>query len=196
MKQLAQLAEMGVSIPDEFRRDMAMAGEWQTVSERVLLPHNDPAGEAKADIKSTGPLKRKYPGEEDENGEGEPIQRRDWGSTIKVYPTLNSKDSDLDALLGSRKPPGLPNPTTGEDALVSSRSDHPAEENPTSSMMSSSNADYRPSMLKTELSDIQNLELSKIPIAAEVDGPQVKESDGASEEVMFKKRKAKNIRHK
>ena len=27
---------MGVAIPEEFRREMAMAGDWQTLSERAI----------------------------------------------------------------------------------------------------------------------------------------------------------------
>lgn len=61
-QQLAQLAEMGVSIPEEFRPDMAMAGEWQVTSERII----EPEGEKKPDALALGVRKRAVEEEEEE----------------------------------------------------------------------------------------------------------------------------------
>ncbi|POS83160.1 hypothetical protein EPUL_004816, partial [Erysiphe pulchra] len=38
-QNLAQLAEMGISIPSELRPDMAMPGEWEVISEHVIDPN-------------------------------------------------------------------------------------------------------------------------------------------------------------
>jgi hypothetical protein len=75
-QQLAQLAELGVSIPDGYRPDMAMAGEWQVTAERII----EPDGEKKTDALALGVRKRVV--EEDE-GEVE-VKKRRWGSTYKL----------------------------------------------------------------------------------------------------------------
>jgi U1 zinc finger len=40
-RQMEQLAAMGVAIPEEYRRDVAMAGDWQFVSRTVIEPRTD-----------------------------------------------------------------------------------------------------------------------------------------------------------
>jgi hypothetical protein len=101
-KQMAQLAGMGIAIPEEYRGDMALAGEWQTLSETKI---EDVEGAAK----SIGVRKRKHDGEEeDEEDEGgnpsERLVSRGWGSRMRSYPgAQNVDDEDLDALLASTK---------------------------------------------------------------------------------------------
>ncbi|KAJ9224431.1 hypothetical protein DTO169C6_3262 [Paecilomyces variotii] len=100
-KQMAQLAEMGVAIPDEFRREMALAGEWQTVSERVI----DTQDEEKPERPSLniGVRKRKLEGQEaEEEEEAQRAVKKNWGSTTRQYPGAED-DEDLDALLESTK---------------------------------------------------------------------------------------------
>lgn len=97
---MAQLAEMGIAIPDEFRGEMAMAGEWQTVSERPVVDSRDnEPGESSA--LSIGVRKRKHEGEDEEEAEVK-APRKVWGSTTKEYP-VGQDDEDLDALLESTK---------------------------------------------------------------------------------------------
>jgi hypothetical protein len=91
-QQLAQLAEMGVSIPEEFRGEMAMAGEWQVTSERIILPLD---AERNPDTIGIGVRKRTAQ-DEDEKEAAEPKRRR-WGSNLTAYP--REDESDLDALL-------------------------------------------------------------------------------------------------
>lgn len=104
-RQLAQLAEMGIAVPEEFRGDLAMAGDWQVVSERVIHDHDHDNGEegvkkeedgeegneerkyAAAGGLSIGVRKRKYKGQrdEEEGGGGDEVgemmaARRGWGS--------------------------------------------------------------------------------------------------------------------
>jgi len=94
-RQWAQLAEMGIKVPDEVRAEMAMAGDWQVVSQRTV---DDPSA---AEPLSIGVRKRKYEGQEEEEEEkkeaGETVARRGWGAAMKRYPREDT--SDLDALL-------------------------------------------------------------------------------------------------
>ena len=107
-KQLQQLAEMGVAVPEDFRREMAMAGDWQTTSQRVLYDTTQMDGgikkeevfeDSKNEILNVGVRKRKYEGEEEEEEAGEKLGRRGWGSTTRSYPGSTGHDDDLDALL-------------------------------------------------------------------------------------------------
>jgi hypothetical protein len=102
-KQMAQLAEMGVAIPDEYRGDMALAGEWQTLSETKIE-------EIEGAAKSIGVRKRKHDGDEEDEDEegGNPSERlvsKGWGSRMRVYPGAQNDDDEegLDALLASTK---------------------------------------------------------------------------------------------
>ncbi|KAF2667490.1 hypothetical protein BT63DRAFT_456786 [Microthyrium microscopicum] len=89
-RQMQQLAAMGVALPDEYRAEMAMAGEWQTVRapKQKLQPTKD--GLVK------GVHKRKSEAVEEEEEEVQP--RRGWGRQEKIYPG-QSADLDLDDLL-------------------------------------------------------------------------------------------------
>lgn len=85
---------MGVSIPDEFRPEMAMAGEWQVTSERIIETED---GEKKPDALALGVRKRVL---DEEELEAAQVKKRRWGSTYKTYPA-EEDNSDLDALLGN-----------------------------------------------------------------------------------------------
>ncbi|PKY05252.1 hypothetical protein P168DRAFT_318277 [Aspergillus campestris IBT 28561] len=102
-KQMAQLAEMGVAIPDEYRGDMSLAGDWQTVSTRVIREEGE--GE---DGGVRGVRKRKMQEvdeeEEEAKREAEKFVSRPWGSRTRVYPgAVGGEDTDLDALLESTR---------------------------------------------------------------------------------------------
>ncbi|KAJ5133638.1 hypothetical protein N7448_001339 [Penicillium atrosanguineum] len=97
-KQIAQLAEMGVAVPEEYRGDMALAGDWQTLSETKV----DTEGLEGA-AKSIGVRKRKHDGDEEDEHIPEPVARLGWGSRMKTYPGAQDEDEDLDALLASTK---------------------------------------------------------------------------------------------
>ncbi|OJJ82177.1 putative formin binding protein [Aspergillus glaucus CBS 516.65] len=102
-KQMAQLVEMGVAIPEEYRRDMALAGDWQTTSVKVIRDDNEEGNPA---AKSIGVRKRKAEGDadgEEEQEEPERFVSKGWGSTVRKYPGAQSEDEDLDALLASTK---------------------------------------------------------------------------------------------
>ena len=104
---MAQLAELGIAVPEDFRRENAMAGDWETVSECVIYP-----GKAKPEVKDEedekpsmgiGVRKREAKGEEDEEEmrrEQGRKRKRKWGTDVKALP---GDDDDLDALLGAAK---------------------------------------------------------------------------------------------
>ncbi|PLB55112.1 hypothetical protein P170DRAFT_461059 [Aspergillus steynii IBT 23096] len=118
-KQMAQLAEMGVAIPQEYRGDMALAGEWQTLSEKVVDGASTP---------SLGVRKRKHEEadeeEEEAKKEAERFVSKPWGSRTRQYPGAQD-DTDLDALLASTKdikkskPSTSDAPAQGDDKEVS-----------------------------------------------------------------------------
>ncbi|KAL9100250.1 MAG: hypothetical protein Q9163_004357 [Psora crenata] len=107
-KQLQQLAEMGIAVPDDFRKEMAMAGDWHTTAERVMydtsrkgveIKKEDDGKESKEPMLNVGVQKRKYEGQEDEEQAVEKVVRRGWGSTTRPYPGAAGEEHDLDALL-------------------------------------------------------------------------------------------------
>lgn len=100
---MAQLVEMGVAVPEEYRRDMALAGDWQTTSVKVIRDDNEEGNPA---AKSIGVRKRKAEGGadgEEEQEEPERLVSKGWGSTMRKYPGAQGEDEDLDALLASTK---------------------------------------------------------------------------------------------
>ena len=111
-KQMAQLAEMGVEIPNEFRADMALAGDWKVVSERVI--EDEETKQLKKDASTFGAVgvrKRKHGEQGDGSGEeeeedGNPgpahLSSKTWGSVMKEYPDRPGNE-DLDALLESTR---------------------------------------------------------------------------------------------
>ncbi|KAI6249194.1 hypothetical protein HI914_02555 [Erysiphe necator] len=92
-QNLAQLAEMGISIPSEFRADMAMPGEWQTISEKVIDPIKV---EIKPEITSTGRRKRKLDDGETEEEEERLISNKRKSNWKLPY---EDDDNELNALL-------------------------------------------------------------------------------------------------
>lgn len=104
-RQMQQLAAMGMEVPEEFRREMGMAGDWQTVKvTRIERPPDDP--DSKEAI-AFGIKKRKFEDQEEEEailGSGDasaPKKNRSWGAKMKTFPgSKKGGDADLDALLG------------------------------------------------------------------------------------------------
>ncbi|KAH0844756.1 hypothetical protein AYO21_01924 [Fonsecaea monophora] len=94
-KQWAQLAEMGIKVPEEFRSEMAMVGDWQVVSQQIV---DETPSEAPL---SKGVKKRKYEGQDEDEEEkkeaGEAVVRRGWGAATKRYP--GHDEADLEDLL-------------------------------------------------------------------------------------------------
>lgn len=182
---MAQLVEMGVAIPEEYRAEMALAGEWQTLSETKVESEG---------AKSIGVRKRKLEGEEDE--EGNPIPEfvsRGWGSRMKTYPgaQVEEDDGDLDALLASTKELKKPKTdTTAEPAQMKMKPEM-------SFKIETENSDS-----KASTAPVQDTDNSPVIKTEEVQAPVVEEpappsADPPTDEgagVVFKKRKAKVMR--
>ncbi|KAJ5088439.1 hypothetical protein N7456_012055 [Penicillium angulare] len=209
-KQMAQLAEMGIAIPDEYRGDLSLAGQWQTLSESTVDP------EAEAAAKSIGVRKRKLEGNED--NEGEPIPEeyvsKGWGSRMKIYPgAQDDGDEDLDALLASTKDLKKVKMDTSTADLGEVKSEFelpPKQEDKTGD----ADANTKPAVATASEGDLsitiktegdqsntvktegdqsikvktEELDLSSIPLASA--NPESEEAPG----VVFKKRKPKVIR--
>jgi len=86
---------MGVKVPEGFRSEIAMAGDWQVTSQQTV---DETPSEA---LLSIGIKKRKLEGQEEDEEEketaGEDVVRRGWGAATKRYP--GHDNADLDDLL-------------------------------------------------------------------------------------------------
>ena len=201
--QLAQLAAMGVAVPEDFRRETAMAGDWQTVSEIPVYDGDVKKEEDTKDVKPVmagdnpsrkafGVRKRKLDDEAGSADEGDRVVRKGWGSTIKPYPGAN-EDLDLDALLNGTKKSASTHVGANsqtQEPLFDKRPDHASlnagEENPASNTLFIKREDSGPDGALTDLND-------------SADGPQTAlkhEEEEPTGGVIFKKRKAKSIRQK
>lgn len=185
-QQLAQLAELGVAVPDEFLPDLAIAGQWQVTETRIIGVDE---GDKKPDAVALGVRKRAV--EEDEE-EAEANKRR-WGSAYRLHPSQED-DADLDALLnnaigqGKGKAPATKKESNDEIKLE-------IEEEPNTAIIpeltrSVDSEATKASGIKSEVSD-GSTTVSEIP---PLDGDRKDEEGPAT--VVFKKRKAKNIRQK
>lgn len=189
-KQRAQLAEMGVSIPSEFRSDMAMPGEWQVTAERVIDPEGE---EKKPEALALGVRKRVVGEEEEELNEA---KKRRWGSTYRTHPT-EEEDNDLDTLLSNATRKGK-EPETKVETKVEVKeeaSDPPGIPEPTSegALPVSAVKTESPSGLDGQDEAEAAKVLDSIPPISEAK-PEIE--DLIAPGVVFKKRKAKNIRQK
>lgn len=199
-QQIAQLAEMGVAIPEDFRKEMAMAGEWQTLSETPIYEAGNINGEMedrKPDALNVGVRKRKFEGQEEEEEAGEAVVRRGWGSTTRVYPGLNqSGEDDLDLLLGktqmnTRRSGVEHNSTAGQSRSQDQTfvGEHAADELAQSAL-------DRPAVKKEDSGGI-GIPLPLVPSHGLLEDSTIKVENNALEpEIMFKKRKTKPIRQK
>ncbi|KAJ5324545.1 Zinc finger U1-type [Penicillium atrosanguineum] len=88
-KQIAQLAEMGVAVPEEYRGDMALAGDWQTLSETKV----DTEGLEGA-AKSIGVRKRKHDGDEEDEHIPEPVARLGSQKTKQSAPSIAKQEPE------------------------------------------------------------------------------------------------------
>ena len=94
---------MGVALPDAARGDLAIAGDWKTVSEEVVGEVNE-NGEFKVTTLNKGVRKRKVDEDEEEReAAGEMItKKKGWGHTFKTFPGSKGGDDDLESLFGRK----------------------------------------------------------------------------------------------
>jgi hypothetical protein len=187
-QQLAQLAEMGVSIPDEFRGEMAMAGEWQVTSERIIGPTE--GKEKKPEAIGFGVRKRTVPDDEEE-AEAIETKKRRWGSTYRTHPG-GDDDADLDALLNNSTAKGK-QASADSDVKQEPLEGASDESKPHPKVEAEFGEGHKPS-IKREPSDGLVKLADTSPALADVDIKN--ETDSGAGNVVFKKRKAKNIRQK
>ncbi|BDD58431.1 hypothetical protein MPDQ_006518 [Monascus purpureus] len=181
-KQMAQLAEMGIAIPDEFRGEMALAGEWKTVSEKVIQEKKKEPSSSSTPA-AVGVRKRKHEGgDEDSEGEDPAPTRfvsRGWGSALKQYPG-SKEDEDLDALLESTKEIKRVKPSVS-DTPDAKNSDTPVKDEGQATVQET---DEVPHVKKEEPTDAA----MTLTTAAETERKE------AVPEVIFKKRRPKAMR--
>ncbi|KAK0117646.1 hypothetical protein ONS95_011978 [Cadophora gregata] len=187
-KQLAQLAEMGISIPGELRSGMAMPGEWQVTSERIIEPEGS---EKKPEALALGVRKRVVDEDEAELNEA---KKRRWGSAYRTHPTEDG-DDDLDALLSNATRKGK-EPVTKVEVKeeVKRETSEPKLEEASDPKEETQSTDVpEPTGIKKELSEVDSKTLDSLP---PVEGLKQEADEQACSGVVFKKRKAKNIRQK
>ena len=192
--QLAKLAEMGVAVPEDYRREVAMAGDWQIMSEKPV--DSRAKGEDFEDFKNFAPdtslnigvRKRKFDGQEEEEEAGETVVRKGWGSKIRHYPpSIGGNDDDLDALLNkSIKQVAAHTASSGENSATETRVG--VIEAAKDSASGESPADTP--TIKKEESDTGSNETTVIQDAPAPTHIK-KEDTNAEPTIMFKKRKAK-----
>ena len=177
-----------------------MAGDWQTTSERLVYDNDMAKKEEPEDVKpgglNVGVRKRKFEGQEEEEEAGETVVRRGWGSTTRAYPGSGGDEDDLSALLNSTKRTvgggeGLQipesRPSSGleqADSHVTSKEVQPKLDSPT--------------IKKEEPSDSGGISnTTPNELAVETTQQFLKQEEGSPDSgVIFKKRKAKPIRHR
>jgi len=170
-KQWAQLAAMGVVVPEEVRAENALVGDWKVVSMKVV-------GEEEKKPLNTGVKKRKLDEEEEEvAAAGEMItKKKGWGHTFKSFPGKLGGHDDVEALFQKVK-----KPETKESDGVKAESE--VKEEP----------DVEEENAQSALLDIPTEEeAAKIgPIEANVEGGTLvkEEGDSPAPTVVFKKRK-------
>ena len=186
--QRAQLAELGVAIPDEFRPDLAMTGEWQVVSERII----ESEGEKKPDAIALGVRKREDRDEDEDELEAKKMR---YESRFRTHP-VEDEAGDLDALLSNvTRIEKLATKTEPKDEAVSGwvAQENIKQEPLAVSNIATTGSDVESSIIKTEPLD----EESTAPTVTSLTvGSNKPESEGSLGGIVFKKRKAKNIRQK
>ena len=194
-KQLQQLADMGIAIPEEARREMAMVGDWQTQSMAAVgsklnnvKQEDDDDEENKPSALAVGVRKRKHEGDGEKKETGPAVLKKGWGSTTRSWNTAD--DGDLEALLNTTKmtKPKLHKPS---EAL-------PSVDSTTKTPLCASpqvNEDT-PQVKREDPCDASISAIGDMHPPASRDTPGRLENDMEEVGAVFKKRKAKPIRQK
>ncbi|KAG6363692.1 hypothetical protein INS49_008793 [Diaporthe citri] len=198
-RQAEQLDSLGVSLPDEFRKDLAMAGDWQVTSTTIVT--DPPADGDTPGASARGVHKRERTDEEieEENAiKGLFKKPRRWGRDSRTA-AGDGDNAELDALLSG----GLVVKKQEEDTVK--KEEHVE---PTAETAAVKQEDPEPSMVKKEPSEEGVPPLAEVPTdpSPKAEKPALKTEEGASAvesseaqdvpAVTFKKRKPKNIRQK
>lgn len=182
-KQREQLAELGVAMPDDFRPEMAMAGEWTVTNTRVIKDTSAAKdGDINSEVRATGVRKREVTEDEKEHEDavrGLFKKPRKWGRDSRA--TRQEEDADLDALLNgsmlTKSEPKDESPIkdepepTGAEETIKQEGDVVKEE-----------PDTEPSGISDP---VKTEELGPLPPV------KTEDEDAGPAPVIFKKRKAK-----
>lgn len=180
---------MGVAVPEEFRKEVAMAGEWQTLSE---TPLDEVTGERikkeEGDVKpeglNVGVRKRKFL--EDLAEEEAEVRRNIWGSTTKSYPGPKGgeqDEEDLNTLLGKTK---MVMPTAAADKKFHNQACH--DHLPP---VAAASEGQPPLIIKKEPSDCDETAPNTHRLESVHANQAIIKAEGKPPPIMFKKRKAK-----
>ncbi|KAG7285826.1 hypothetical protein NEMBOFW57_008120 [Staphylotrichum longicolle] len=199
-KQLEQLAELGVNIPTELRRDMAMAGEWTVTATRVIdsSERSEDKDAAAAEGRATG-VKRERERTEEEKEQEDAIKglfkRRKWGVDSKTMPA--DEDAELEALLSG--PLVKPKKEEPEPPVV--KTEDGQEETVQGDVAEAAKQEPVPLIKKEPDEEDTGLGASEaresgLKTTSGVEGAERTEDGQPGAAVVFKKRKPKNIRQK
>lgn len=215
-RQAEELASLGVNIPDQFRGDLAMAGEWTVTSTTIVPERNNAAGEENPDAVARGVHKRERTEEEIEEEEavkGLFKKPRRWGRDSRAVAGGDSED--LDALLsgglvvvkkqedeeeGQNKPMKEENEEKkvvkeAQETVKTEPEAHVKDEGQDSPPIKKEPLNYD-APIPDEVPSVEDDKSdAPPPIKTEDEGTEGA-SGGAAPAVIFKKRKPKNIRQK
>lgn len=186
-RQAAQLAAMGISVPQEHTKETTGGSEWSTVSETPIYHVKQEDGESKS-AAAFGVRKRKL---DEDDEEAEAVVRKGWGSKFKTYAGSKGDDEHLDALLTStvikKKDTKKEEPDMKEEDHEIRKEEHDLAEG--------ENSEPKASSLPLKKEDsISNPDLAAIP-PVEQASASVKHEDTAAAPadppIVFKKRKGK-----
>lgn len=195
-RQLQQLADMGIAVPEETRREMAMAGDWRTLSvtpvynkiENPIKEEED--GNDKSSALAVGVRKRKHEGDEEKQEAGATVVQKGWGSTTRSWNIDN--DGDLDALLETTQIVNhKPNNSSEAPAAVDLAIREPLDEPP--SHHDDSISEARIKREPPEDASISAIGDAKPPFLPET---AMNIEDAGESGVIFKKRKSKSSRQR
>lgn len=165
-----------------------MPGEWQVTSQRLIAPEGD--GEKKPEAIGFGVRKRVA---EEEDEETVQAKKTKWGSAYRRHPGADTKNDDLDELLSRVTAPKVdPGALETKQEPPSDTAAIPKAEAVDNSQVKAE-PDEAPGIKAEPPSDEPSLQTESAAVA----GADVKQEVGeAVGGVVFKKRKAKPMRHK
>ncbi|CAK7270427.1 hypothetical protein SEPCBS57363_004096 [Sporothrix epigloea] len=210
-EQLEQLADLGVSIPENFRPELAMAGDWTVTETRIVEVQEDGGDAIKGEAtRSIGVRKRPRGNPDDDDDEGRNKQEssyselekneldtavqglfkrpRQWGRDLLTAGRSGGSENDggdLDRLLSSvvaKSAAATKEEEEGDTKRKSSDGVKKEESAPDAKGNAATTASASPK-IKTE-SDLEAL-ASRVEGAGDIGAP------AAEPAIMFKKRKAK-----
>ncbi|KAL7271748.1 hypothetical protein RUND412_005476 [Rhizina undulata] len=191
-RQLKELEDLGVALPEEYRGEVAMAGEWKSV-EVEQEPKKELTEKEKLQVELVKAQKRKWEEEEEQrkwNALDEDEKAiRGFQIATKTYPGMD-QGLDHGAFIfkgkGKAKDEGVDAVKKEQVNTVKEEDGKPEEKEP--------EVDSEDTVIKKEA--IEALPSIKTEDGEAPESVDIKKGEGAGDGVVFKKRKVKNIRKK